>query len=86
MSTRPDQAEPLLLSYEFVPCESMLAMSWARLPFSSGDLIADRRHAIAQDFERRGDFDLLTQALEMLASPRLDARESQTVGDVGRCL
>jgi predicted TPR repeat methyltransferase len=46
----------------------MLAMSSARLPFSSGDLIADRRYAIAQDFERRGDFaaaaDLLTQALE----------------------
>jgi predicted TPR repeat methyltransferase len=43
-------------------------MSATRLPFSSGDLIADRRYAIARDLERRGDFaavaDLLTQALE----------------------
>jgi len=40
----------------------------AALPVSSGDLIADRRYAIAKDLEARGDLaaaaDLLTQALE----------------------
>jgi predicted TPR repeat methyltransferase len=38
------------------------------LPISSGDLIADRRYAIARDLERRGELsgaaDLLAQALE----------------------
>ena len=40
----------------------------AALPISSGDLIADRRYAIARELERRGEFfaaaDLLAQALE----------------------
>jgi predicted TPR repeat methyltransferase len=43
-------------------------MPAAGLPISSGDLIADRRYAIARDLERRGDLaaaaDLLAQALE----------------------
>src|SRR5229473_879033 len=40
----------------------------AALPISSGDLIADRRYAIASELERRGEFlaaaDVLAQALE----------------------
>ncbi len=40
----------------------------AALPISSGDLIADRRYAIARELERRGEFfaaaDVLAQALE----------------------
>src|SRR5207302_3118595 len=40
----------------------------ATLPVSSGDLIADRRYAIASELERRGEFfaaaDVLAQALE----------------------
>src|SRR5712691_3476893 len=43
-------------------------MASATLPVSSGDLIADRRYAIARDLERRGELsgaaDLLAQALE----------------------
>jgi predicted TPR repeat methyltransferase len=43
-------------------------MTSAALPISSGDLIADRRYAIARDLERRGELtaaaDLLAQALE----------------------
>ena len=43
-------------------------MASATLPTSSGDLIADRRYAIAGELERRGEFlaaaDVLAQALE----------------------
>jgi len=47
----------------------MLAMlASAALPISSGDLIADRRYAIARELERRGELaaaaDVLAQALE----------------------
>jgi predicted TPR repeat methyltransferase len=48
------------------PMPAMMAP--ASLPISSGDLIADRRYAIAGELERRGDLaaaaDLLAQALE----------------------
>jgi len=48
------------------PMPAMTA--FAALPVSSGDLIADRRYAIARELERRGEFlaaaDVLAQALE----------------------
>ena len=48
---------------------------------SSGDLIADRRYAIAQDFLARGDLpaaaDLLAQAIE--AAPRTGRSSPRSV-------
>jgi predicted TPR repeat methyltransferase len=50
------------------PAAPAAVMTSSALAISSGDLTADRRYAIARDFERRGDFaaaaDVLTQALE----------------------
>jgi predicted TPR repeat methyltransferase len=55
--------------YGFSDSNPMPAMmAFATLPISSGDLIADRRYAIAGELERRGELaaaaDLLAQALE----------------------